>query len=58
MRLVLQASILDCDAFDLFSLHEDFLAAREADVSGCEIVQAHVKAAMVVVLDTGILVRL
>jgi hypothetical protein len=53
----LQASILDCGAFDPFSLHEDFLAASEVDVGGREIIQALVIAAMVVVLDEGANVR-
>ena len=48
---MLQASILDCETFDPFSLHEDFTAAPEVDVGGREIVQALVIATMVIVLD-------
>ena len=50
---MLQASILDCGAFDLFSVHEDFLAASAIDVGRREIVQALVIAAMIVMIDEG-----
>jgi hypothetical protein len=48
---VLQASILDCGAFDPFSVYEDFLAASAIDVSRHEIVQALMIAAMIIAFD-------
>ena len=55
---MLQASILDCDAFDPFSFAQDFCAASAVDVGGREIVQALVIAAMIVVIDEGADLRL
>ena len=49
----MQASILDCGAFDPLSVHEDFLAASAIDVGRREIVQALVIAAMIVMIDEG-----
>lgn len=50
---MLQAAILDSDAFDPFSVHEDFWTSSAVDVSRREIVQALVIATMVVVIDEG-----
>ena len=49
----MERSGLGCEAFDPFSLPEDFRAASEADVSWGEIAQALVIAAIVIVLDEG-----
>lgn len=50
---MLQASILDCDAFDPFSFAQDFLTrVRNRRLRG-EIVQALVIAAMIVMIDEG-----
>src|SRR5712671_1886810 len=49
--LVLQAAISDCVSFDPFSFQQDGLGASKVDVSRCEITQALVIAAMVVVID-------
>jgi len=51
--LVLQASILDWDTFDPFSVHEDFWTSSAVDVSQREIVQTLVKTAMIIALDEG-----
>ena len=48
---MLQAAILDCGSFDLFSFQQDGLGASEVDVSRGKIAQALVIAAMVVVID-------
>jgi hypothetical protein len=48
---VLQAAISDCVSFDPFSFQQDGLGASKVDVSRCEITQALVIAAMVVVID-------
>jgi hypothetical protein len=49
--LVLQASILDCVAFDPFSFQQDCLGAAEVDVRRRQIAQTLVVAPMVVVID-------
>ena len=49
----MQASILDCDAFDPLSFMQDFCATSAVDLGGREIVQALVIAAVIVVLDEG-----
>ena len=48
---MLQATILDCGSFDLFSFEQDGLSAAEVDVGRREIVQALMITAMVVVVD-------
>ena len=53
MQLMLQAAIGDCLALDPFAFEEDGLSAPEVDVSRGKIVEALVKAGMVVVLDEG-----
>jgi hypothetical protein len=50
---MLQAAILDCDAFDPLSFAQDFGGASVVDVGRREIIQALVIAAMIVVLDEG-----
>jgi hypothetical protein len=52
-HLVLQAPILDCETFDPFSLHEDFLTASEVNVGWREVAEALVTAMIVVMLDEG-----
>ena len=51
---MLQAAISDCVSFDPFSFHQDGLGTSEVDVSRCEIGQALMIAAMVVVIDEGV----
>ena len=51
---MLQATILDSDSFDPFSLQQNGLSSAEVDVSRREIVQALVIAAMIVVIDEGV----
>ena len=46
-----QAAVLDCLSFDLFSLHEDCLAAPEVDVGGRKVADALVVAKVIVVGD-------
>ena len=46
-----QAALFDGFAFDPFPFQHDDVAAPEVDVGGCEIAEALVVAAMVVVLD-------
>ena len=48
---MLQAPVLNGALFDPFSLFEDFVASAEVDISGCEIAEAFVVPAMIVVLD-------
>ena len=48
---MLQASVLDCVAFDPFSFQQDCLTAPEVDVGRRQIAQALVIAPMVVVID-------
>jgi hypothetical protein len=48
---VLSTTLLDGAALDVLSPLEDALASAEVDVSGREVVQALVIAAMIVVLD-------
>ena len=48
-----QAAVLDCLSFDLFSLHEDCLAAPEVDVGGRKVADALVVAKVIVVGDEG-----
>jgi len=48
---VLQAPILECAAFDPFSLFEDSRASAKIDVGGREVVEALVITLMVIVLD-------
>ena len=48
---MLQASFLDCVAFDPFSLQQDCLTATEVNVGRRQITQALVIAPMVVVID-------
>src|SRR5450759_3921957 len=48
---MLQASILDCVAFDPFPFQEDCLTASEVDVGRRHIAQALVIAPMIVVID-------
>ena len=50
---LLQASILDCDAFDPICVTQNFLSRVRVDVGRGEVVQALVIAAMVVVVDEG-----
>ena len=57
VSLVLQSSELDGVAFDPFALEQDGLAASEVDVGRCEVLQALVVAAVIVVLDEAIDVR-
>ena len=54
----MQASILDCEAFDPFPFAQDFRSAPKVDVGGREIAQALMIAAMIVVLDKGADLRL
>ena len=51
---MLQASILDCVAFDPFSFQQDCLAAAEVHVCRRQIAQALVVAPMIVVIDEPI----
>jgi hypothetical protein len=51
VELVLQASILDCEAFDPFSFPQDFWRTSEVDIGWCEIVQAFVVTAVIIVVD-------
>ena len=46
-----QAALLDGFAFDPFPLQCDDVAAPEVDISGCEIAEALMVAAVVVVID-------
>ena len=48
---MLQAALRDGLSFDPFSFQQDGLAAREADVGGCEIAEAFVIAAVIVMGD-------
>lgn len=50
---MLQAPILDCEAFEAFPFAQDFGCAPRVDVGGCEIAQALMIAAMIIVLDEG-----
>jgi hypothetical protein len=49
--LLLQASFLDCVAFDPFSFQQDCLTTPEVHVGRCQIAQALMIAPMVVVID-------
>ena len=51
---MLQASILNCVAFDPFSFQQDCLAASEVHVGWRQIAQALVVAAVIVVIDEPI----
>jgi hypothetical protein len=51
VELVLQASILDCEVFDSFSFGQDIRSAPEVDIGWCEIVQAFVVTAVIIVVD-------
>ena len=51
---MLQATILDCGSFDLFSFEQDGLSAAEVNVGRREITEALVITAMVVVIDEGV----
>ena len=48
---MLPASLLDGSSLDLSPSLEDARAASEVDVGGCEVVEAFVIAAMIVVVD-------
>jgi hypothetical protein len=50
---LLQASILDCDAFDPICVDAEFFFRVRVDIGRGEVVQALVIAAMVVVVDEG-----
>ena len=50
---MLQATVCDCLAFDLFAFEEDGLSAPEVDVSRGKIVEALVIAGMVIVRHEG-----
>jgi hypothetical protein len=45
------SALLDGPALDLLSAVQDALAASKVDVGGCEVVEALVVAAMIVVFD-------
>ena len=47
----LQAPLVDCVLLDPFSLLEDLVATPEVDVGGCQVLQAFVVSAVVVVAD-------
>ena len=47
----MQASILDCEVFDPFSLTQDFRSAPEVDIGRRKIVQAFVVTAVIIVVD-------
>ena len=51
--LVVQAALSDGFSFNPFAFEQDGLAASEVDVGRCEIVEALVVSAMVVILDEG-----
>ena len=53
MQLMLQATVRDCLALDPFAFEEGGLSAPEVDVSRCVIVEAVVRAGMVVVRHEG-----
>ncbi len=48
---MVQAALFECVSFDPFSVQQDGLAAPEVDIGGCEIAEALVVAAMIVVTD-------
>ena len=50
---VLQASMFDGLAFDPFALFDDGIGRTEVGVGRCDVIEALVVAAMVVVLDEG-----
>lgn len=50
---MLQAPLFDGLSLDPFSLQQDGLAPPEVDVGRCEVVEALVVAAMIVMLDEG-----
>ena len=55
---MLQAAISDCVSFDPFSFQQDGLGVSAVDVSRCEIAQAFMVTAMVVVIDERAMLRL
>ena len=54
LALIDQATVLDGLYFDLLSFCQDCRAAPKVDVGGCQIAEAFVISAMVVMLDEGI----
>ena len=49
-----QAPIFDCLSFDPFTLFDDGLCTSEVDVGGCDVADALVTTAMIVMLDEGL----
>jgi hypothetical protein len=49
-----QAPIFDCPSFDPFTLFDDGLCTSEVDVGGCDVADALVITAMIVMLDEGL----
>ena len=54
LALVDQAAVLDDVYFDLLTFCQGCRAAPKVDVSGCQIAEAFVISAMVVMLDEGV----
>jgi hypothetical protein len=54
LALVDQAAVLDDVYFDLLPFCQDCRAAAKVDVGGCQIAEAFVMSAMVVMLDEGV----
>ena len=52
-QLILQATILDGDLFDLFPFFQNGLSSSEVDIRRREIVQALMQAFVVIVFDEG-----
>ena len=49
-----QAPIFDCLSFDLFTLFDDGLCTSKVDVGWCDVADALVITAMIVMLDEGL----